>query len=73
MDKVQDQIAAFKKRTKPGDKVEIEVARREKGVYKNKKLKGKAILVEKKKKFLVEFNDEATPRQLKIRKAWLGQ
>lgn len=70
---VQNQMNDFKKNTKEGDKVEIVVARKEKGKVKNKKLKTKAILVEKSKKYLVEFNDEATEQQLKIRKAWLGQ
>lgn len=73
VDKVQDQIAEFKKNTKPGDKVEIVVARRDKGEYKNKKLKAKAVLVEKHKSFLIEFDPNATPEQLKLRKAWLGQ
>ena len=73
VDKVQDQIAEFKKNTKPGDKVEIVIARRDKGEYKNKKLKAKAVLVEKHKSFLIEFDPNATPQQLKLRKAWLGQ
>lgn len=70
---VQNQMNDFKKNTKEGDKVEIVVARKEKGKVRNKKLKTKAILVEKSKKYLVEFNDEATEQQLKIRNAWLGQ
>lgn len=73
MNTVREQIADFKKNTKPGEKVQIEVARKEKGVYKNKKLKAKAILIEKKKDFLIEFNESATEEQLKLRKAWLGQ
>lgn len=73
MDNVKEQLNNYKKNTKVGDKVEVVVARKAKGEYKNKKLKGKAILVEKKKKFLLEFNPDATEAQLKLRKAWLGQ
>ena len=73
MGDVQNQMANFRKTTKPGDKVEIVVARREGDVFKEKKLKEKAILVEKKKKFLIEFDENASAEQLKIRKAWLGQ
>ncbi len=70
---VQSQINNFKKNTKSGDKVEILVARRDGNEFKEKKLKGKAILTEKTKKFLIEFDENATPKQLQIRKAWLGQ
>ncbi|MDF1672681.1 MAG: peptidase M61 [Vicingaceae bacterium] len=73
MDSVQDQLAEYRKNTLPGDKVEVIVARKEKGKYVNKKLKSKAVLVEKKKSYLIEFNPDATPEQLKLRKAWLGQ
>ena len=73
MDKVQEQMDDFKKNTKPGDKVEVEVARKEKGKVKNKKLKAKAILVEKNKKYLIEFSEKATEEQIQLRNAWLGQ
>lgn len=73
VDAVQDQIAAYKQNVKPGDKVEIVVARRDDDKYKMKKLKAKAVLVKKNKKFLIEFNPDATEKQLKLRKAWLGQ
>ncbi len=73
MDKVQAQLSDFKKNTKEGNKIEIVVARNEKGTVKNKKLKGKVILVEKTKKYFVEFNDKATEKQLQLRRAWLGQ
>ncbi len=71
--KVQEQLDDFKKNTKPGDKVEVVVSRKEKGKLKEKKMKSKAILVEKKKKYLIEFNDKATEKQLQLRNAWLGQ
>jgi predicted metalloprotease with PDZ domain len=73
MNKVETQLSEFKKKTKEGDKVEIVVARKEKGVMKNKRLKAKAIYVEKRKKFYIEFNDKATEQQLHLRKSWLGQ
>ena len=73
MDKVQEQLLNFKKNTKAGDKVEIVVARNEKGLIKNTKLKAKAIAVEKSKKFFIEFNKNATEQQLGLRKTWLGK
>ena len=73
MSKVEEQMDDFKKNTKAGDKVEIEVARKEKGKIKNKKLKAKAILVEKSKKYLIEFNEKATEEQIQLRNSWLGQ
>ena len=73
MDKAQEQLAEFKKNTKAGDKVEVLVARKENGEMKTKKLKAKAILVKKDKKYLIEFNDKATEKQLQLRNAWLGQ
>ncbi len=73
MDKIQDQLSDFKKNTKEGEKIEIVVARRKKGQMKNVKLKAKAIAVEKKKKFFLEFNNKANEQQVMLRKAWLGQ
>ena len=73
MDKVKEQMKDFKKNTKIGDKVEIVVARKEKGVFKNKKLKAKAIQVEKKEKYLIEFDKNASSEQLSLRESWLGQ
>jgi len=73
MSKVQEQMDNFKKNTKPGDKVEIVVSRIEKGKAKSKKLKAKALLVEKHKQYLIEFNDNATKEQIDLRNTWLGQ
>lgn len=70
---VQEQMKNYRKNTKPGDKVEIVVARKENGSFKEKKLKAKAIIVEKKKRFMVKFDENATSQQLATRKAWLGQ
>ena len=63
----------YKKNTNSGDKVEVVVARKSGGEYKNKKLKAKAVVVENKKKYLIKFDDNATAEQLALRKAWLGQ
>ena len=69
----QEEINKFKEETKVGSKVEIIVARKVKGVFKNKKLKGKAMSIEKTKKYLIKFYQNATEKELQLRKAWLGQ
>ena len=73
MTNAQDEITKFKKETKVGDKIEVVVARKNKGAYKNKKLKGKAITVSKTKKYIVELDENATEKQLALRNSWLGQ
>jgi predicted metalloprotease with PDZ domain len=73
MTNAKEEITKFKKETKAGDKVEIVVARKAKGAYKNKKLKGKAVSISKTKKYIIELNKDATEKQLALRKAWLGQ
>ena len=73
MENAQNEIDKFKKETKDGDKVEVVVARKVKGSFKNKKLKGKALSVSKTKKFIIKYNTTATEKQLALRKAWLGQ
>jgi predicted metalloprotease with PDZ domain len=73
MANVQSEMEKFKKETKNGDKIELVVSRKTKGVVKNKKLKAKASTVEKTRKYFVEFNQEATQDQLDLQKAWLGQ
>ena len=73
VNKMQEQLDNFKNTTKVGDKVEIIVARNVKGKTKEKKLKAKAVTVENTKKFLIEFNKDATKEQLALRNAWLNQ
>lgn len=63
----------FKKGAKEGDKVKIVVARKKGGSYKNKTLKAKARIIEKTKKYVVKFSENATDEQLKLRNSWLGQ
>lgn len=63
----------YKENAKEGDKVEIVVARKEKDRYKNITLKASARTIEKTKKYVVRFNENATEEQLKLRKSWLGK
>ncbi len=69
----QKQFAQFKEKTKEGDKVEVEVARNMGGTFKTKKLKAKAILVDKKMKYMLKLDPKATEKELHTRKSWLGQ
>ncbi len=69
----QKQLDAYKSSVKEGDKVTVVIARERKGKVKNKTLKGKALKVEKQVDYLIEFNENATEKQIQIRKAWLGQ
>ena len=73
MANIQEQLEQYKANTKSGEKVEVTVGRKVKGKMKRKKLKGKAITIEKTKKFVIEFNENASEEQLELRKAWLGQ
>jgi predicted metalloprotease with PDZ domain len=70
---MKQQLDDFKNNTEVGDKVELTIARKVKGKMKNKKLKAKAITADRTKKFLIEFNENATEEQLKLRRSWLGQ
>jgi predicted metalloprotease with PDZ domain len=72
-EKAQQQFEDYKNNTQVGDKVVVTILRKAKSKMKNKKLKAKAITIEKNKKFLIEFNDKATEEQLMLRNAWLGQ
>lgn len=72
LDNAEEVLENFKKITNPGDKIEVIVARKKKGNFKNKKLKAKAISVNRNKKFIIEVNSDATEEQLQLRKSWLG-
>ncbi|HCQ29207.1 MAG TPA: peptidase M61, partial [Flavobacteriales bacterium] len=61
------------KNVKEGEKITVVVARKKKGKEKLKKLSAKAMLVEKEEKNILEINPNATPEQVALRKAWLGQ
>jgi predicted metalloprotease with PDZ domain len=73
VEKFQQQLEDYKNNTIAGDKVEVTISRKGKRKIKTKKLKAKAITIEKTKKFLIEFNEKATEEQLNLRNAWLGQ
>lgn len=71
-DNVKTELARLKNTLKEGDKIEVVVGREVKGKSKNVTLKSKAMLVEKTKKYFIEFNPSATPEQLTLQKAWLN-
>ncbi|MCB9174879.1 MAG: peptidase M61 [Flavobacteriales bacterium] len=71
-DNVKTELARLKNTLKEGDKIEVVVGREVKGKSKNVTLKSKAMLVEKTKKYFIEFNPSATPQQLTLQKAWLN-
>jgi len=62
----------LKNKTKEGDYIEVTVARMVKEKEKIKKLKAKAFKVEKTKNYLIEFNQNASKEQIKLRNLWLG-
>ena len=72
VDNVQDVFFELKNSLKEGDKVEVVVEREVKGKLKKITLKSKAILVEKIKKYLLEFNKETSPEQLVLQNYWLN-
>jgi hypothetical protein len=51
----------------------VVVSREEKGKKKSITLKSKAMAIEKTKKYLIEFNANATPEQLSLQKSWLSK
>ncbi len=64
-------MQSFKTEVKPGDKVIVTVIRENKrGKKKEKKLKAKAIEIEKKEKHFLELNPEPTKEQYKLLRAW---
>ena len=69
----QNVFDEFKKNTVAGDKIEVIIARKTNGVYKNKALKGKAVQIERQQDFSLQFNEKATKEQLLLRNMWLGQ
>ncbi len=55
-----------------GDKIKIEVMRQVKGKEKKVTLKAKMVLIEKILRHSITLDENATPQQMKIRMAWLG-
>ncbi len=59
---------------KPGKKVKMVVARKQSdGTYKNVKLKAKAMEIEADEQHVMQLKENATPEEVNLRKAWIGQ
>lgn len=68
----QDVMTEYKATAEPGDKVTMRVKREKKnGKVKEKKLKAKAMLVDSTRRHMLEFEENPTEEQMRIRKAWL--
>jgi predicted metalloprotease with PDZ domain len=73
LDNMKDVLGGFMEKAKTGDKLMIEVLRKDKkGNEKTKKLKAKVKPVKVTETDLLELNDKATEQQINARKAWLG-
>ena len=71
IEKAQEQIDSYKNSVEEGGKVTVVIARKHKGEFKNKTLKGKALKVGKHQDYLIEFNKDATEKQIQLRNSWL--
>jgi predicted metalloprotease with PDZ domain len=73
LDNMKDVLGGFMEKAKTGDKLMIEVLRKDKkGNETTKKLKAKVKPVKVTETDLLELNDKATEQQINARKAWLG-
>ena len=73
LDNMKDVLGGFMEKAKTGDKLIIEVLRKDKkGNETTKKLKAKVKPVKVTETDLLELNDKATEQQINARKAWLG-
>ena len=73
LDNMKDVLGGFMEKAKTGDKLIIEVLRKDKkGNESTKKLKAKVKPVKVTETDLLELNDKATEQQINARKAWLG-
>ena len=73
LDNMKDVLGGFMDKAKTGDKLVIEVLRKDKkGNETTKKLKAKVKPVKVTETDLLELNDKATEQQINARKAWLG-
>ncbi len=69
----QEVVGDFMAKTKPGDKLIIEVYRKnKKGDFKLKKLKGKVKKVKVTEENAIDIVKDPTDRQIVARRAWLG-
>ncbi|GAB3819709.1 M61 family metallopeptidase [Pontibacter rugosus] len=70
---IRDLIGVELQSLKPGDKLTFTVGRiNNKGVLKEKKLKGKATAMKRAQQHVLIPDSNATPAQLQLRNAWLG-
>lgn len=73
LDNMKDVLGGFMENAKPGDKLIIEVLRKDKkGNETIKELKAKVKPVKVTETDVIEVNEKATPQQLIARKTWLG-
>ncbi len=73
LDNMKDVLGSFIQNTKEGDKLVIEVLRKDKkGNESTKTLKAKVQKVKVTETDLLEINERATEQQIAARKAWLG-
>ena len=73
LDNMKDVLGSFIQNTKEGDKLVIEVLRKDKkGNESTKTLKAKVQKVKVTETDLLEINEKATEQQIAARKAWLG-
>lgn len=73
LDNIKEVLGGYMENTKVGDKLVIEVLRKDKkGNEKTKVLKAKVRTVSVTETDILEINDKATEQQLRARKEWLG-
>lgn len=73
LENAQEIVSSFMSSAAVGDKLSVEVYRKDKkGNYKLKKLKGKVKRVKVKEKNIIEVSKEVSDKQLTARKSWLG-
>ncbi len=73
LENMKDVLGNYMKNAKPGDKLFIEVLRKDKkGNESTKLLKAKVKPVKVTEYDIIEVNENATPQQVLARKAWLG-
>lgn len=73
LENAQEVVSSFMSSTKVGDKLKIEVYRKDKkGKYKLKKLSGKVKKVKVTEKNIIDIYKDANEKQITARKTWLG-
>lgn len=73
LENAQEIVSSFMTTAKVGDKLVVEVYRKDKkGNFKLKKLKGKVKRVKVQEKNIIDVTKDITNKQLTARKAWLG-